>query len=334
MRLKEIAASVLYHGGAVRLLSHGYCDSLIVSYHHVLPPDDWMISFLQPGMYVTTTTFEQQICYLAQHYTIGTLDNLDDLSCQRTCIITFDDGWSDNYMHAFPILQRFNVPATIFIATNLVGTTEWPWPDRISYYLKRGTRTQLQVIYEQVAHEGFVQVAQEALKSNNHYQAIEEVIGCLKRLSHSQVMRLIGNIDRLMLPLYDDLHTRRPWLSWDDIQTMRSRGIAFGAHTHNHKILTNCTTDEAQEEIVTSVETLSRHLGKPVRLFSYPNGDYNGSVVDILRRQGLTHAVTTRSGSIAASEDCMSLRRFMLHEDMTRTIPMLACRLTGRIPFY
>lgn len=311
---------------------------MIVAYHHVIPEDDGMIAFLQPGMYVTTSTFERHIEYLSERYNIIPLERIHDLNIKNACIITFDDGWADNYRHAFPILARKNVPATVFVSTNYVGSLCWPWPDKISFYTVHAHHESLRdmviTVAKEAAGEGISLEVNRILSHGDRRIAAEELITYLKRIPHERLSCMIDEIDRLMHLQSKGLLERKPWVTWNEIREMKEHGISFGAHTHNHVILTNCTPGEAEREIITSREILSEQLGDPVHAFSYPNGDYHRAHVDILKRNGFTHAVTTRSGCIKGSADSLSLRRFMLHNDMTRSIPMLACKLTGRIPYF
>ena len=134
-----------------------------------------------------------------------------------------------------------------------------------------------------------------------------------------------------MSSLGAQLSQQRPWITWEEVKDMAQHNISFGSHTHNHVILTNTSTKHALEEIVSSKNILSEQIGVPVTLFSYPNGNYNSKVMTMLKAQGFEIAVTTQSGPINKSDNLLALRRFMIHNDMTNTIPMLAYRLAHRI---
>jgi peptidoglycan/xylan/chitin deacetylase (PgdA/CDA1 family) len=107
----------------------------VLMYHRVLPQSEAAAAAIHPGMYVTPEAFVKQLRYLSRVYEIVSLDQYFDwLTGGRTytkipCAITFDDGWADNYRYAYPLLQRYRIPATIFLVTNDIGKTEMlTWP--------------------------------------------------------------------------------------------------------------------------------------------------------------------------------------------------------------
>jgi len=326
--IKKFLSSILYRSGVTSLLLGKHRKSFIISYHHVLPEDDEMISFLQPGMYVTTKTFEQHIQYLTEHYKIIPLDQLNDLNEENTCIITFDDGWADNYHYAYPILRNYNVPATIFLSTNLIGTNKWPWPDRICYYIRNSELHEIEelinILNDHLNKRQFPDVISLNLIPKNRSIIIEHVIAILKDIPHVCIGNLMIEIDNYMRHQYVALSKIRPWLTWDSIQEMSLGGICFGAHTHNHLILKNIQRDYAEIEINLSFETIEKWLHQRPSCFSYPNGAYNEKIISILKHNGTTHAVTTRPGPICESESHLTLRRIMLHNDISITTPMFA----------
>jgi hypothetical protein len=98
---------------------------------------------IQPGMYVCAKTFEAHVVYLQKHFVVLALDDLlerwriDQLDADKAyCVITFDDGWQDNYQFALPVLKQYGLPATIFLATDFIGTDRWFWPDQVMYLLE------------------------------------------------------------------------------------------------------------------------------------------------------------------------------------------------------
>jgi peptidoglycan/xylan/chitin deacetylase (PgdA/CDA1 family) len=103
-------------------------------YHRVLAQAE-VPSDIDPGMYVTAEAFERHLRYLSAHHEVVSLQDLGEwLGGRRTfnripCVITFDDGWVDNFTRAFPLLVQFGMSATIFLVTELIGTdgmVSWP----------------------------------------------------------------------------------------------------------------------------------------------------------------------------------------------------------------
>ncbi len=331
--LKKIISYLLYNFGLVYLTSNNYRKSLILCYHHVVPKGDKLIDFIEPGMYVTEETFEKHIKFLSRRYNIISLENLSDLTIKNTCIITFDDGWADNFSYAFPILKKYQVPATIFLSTNLIGTTNWPWPDRISYYIRYSTidkiREIINILEDKISDVGVRQIYKESLDFKDNFLLAAHIISYLKTLSHENICLLIKKIDKYFHPLGEYLNVNRPWLTWDEIKEMHNHNISFGSHTHNHVILTNTSEMIARDEIIISQSILSKKLNQQITMFSYPSSYYNENILNILKDQAFKIAVTTRSQSIDKSDSLLALKRFYIHEDITNTIPMLACLISN-----
>jgi peptidoglycan/xylan/chitin deacetylase (PgdA/CDA1 family) len=108
---------------------------VVLMYHRVLPdarPD------VDPGMFVTASVFEHHLRLLKSRYELVTIDAFGDWMAGRRqfarppCAITFDDGWRDNYDVAFPLLQRYDAPATVFLVTSWIGRDDMLDADRIA----------------------------------------------------------------------------------------------------------------------------------------------------------------------------------------------------------
>ena len=333
---RKIYSDFFYYSGmsgAIKLL--GKNKTIILGYHRILPRDSKQIEFIQPGMYVTTETFEKHISYLSRHFDIIPLGSLASTPhVQNGCIITFDDGWADNYKYAYPIIKRYGIPATVFISTNMMGSSQWPWPDRLSYYIYYGSSNDLFEISKIIESDlGKNITGIENLLSKDKHLVAEQFILAIKSLDYKKITFVMERVDSIMLPLYKSINTNRPWLTWGEIKEMAENNVSFGSHTHNHVVLTTTSLENAEKEIIKSRDILSKELGKPVEMFSYPNGNYNNEIMQILKRNGFKIAVTTEKGTIKKIANLLALRRFMIHDDMTSTIPMLACKITRVSPF-
>lgn len=327
---RKAIAGLLFHSRLITLLSHsGSGRRFILAYHRVVPEDSEDVSFVQPGMYVTDGTFDMHLRYLLAHYDVVPLEDLISRQQGDACAITFDDGWRDNYVTAFPILRAHGVPATIFLATNLVGSTRWPWPDRISFYIHKTSPAAFSETFESAWRQETGEPLNVAASSADAFAAAEEVLQRLKRVEHRLLQRIVARIDDSFEKLNADLHGQRPWMTWKQAMEMGRHGISFGSHTENHVILTNVSPAEARAEIVNSGTALASRFGKPTTAFCYPNGSYSPEVVRMVADAGYRCAVTTRSGLLESSAGAFELRRIMLHDDISSSRPMFACTLAG-----
>ena len=102
----------------------------ILTYHRVIPePDEFFPSMSVDG-------FERQMEYLASSCHVMALSEAVEAIEQRAVpnnavVITFDDGYRDNYDYAYPILRSLSLPATIFLSSGVVGTDGILWHDRV-----------------------------------------------------------------------------------------------------------------------------------------------------------------------------------------------------------
>jgi peptidoglycan/xylan/chitin deacetylase (PgdA/CDA1 family) len=246
-------------------------------YHRVLPHDDAARRFEQPGMVVSPETLAMHVSVLREHFDLIHLS--DWVECvaageslpARACSITFDDGWRDNYTHAFPVLRRAGVPATIFLVSRLVGGRYGFWPTRIARLLCEswGERSRrIPARLQELCRDADVpsEVPQQAARD-----AADVVLTRLKqryddRWMASVASELEGLVGR---------SSERELVSWDEVGEMKRSGlIRFGSHTCTHARLgSGVDVEAASWEINQSADDLQTRLGVPVRGFCYPNGD-------------------------------------------------------------
>src|SRR3972149_7196864 len=119
MKIKDLFKAVLFYGGLphARILCRrvtGRQKIFILMYHRVAPKaPPFFESVIRPDI------FERQIRFLKKHYNIASLEEIESAAFndggKDMVVITFDDGYRDNYIHAFPVLKRYDVPASVFL---------------------------------------------------------------------------------------------------------------------------------------------------------------------------------------------------------------------------
>lgn len=338
-QLRTLASLAYYFSGGHKALHNG--KVLILMYHRVLKDDDETTGCIQPGMYVTESTFRNQINYLRENYDIIALEDflaswnsgrLD--TNKRYCIITFDDGWLDNYLNAYPILKQYGVPATIFLTTDFIATDRWFWPEKVGYLFKDKKNNISETLLKLQATQDTVDGAPlsaltDVLKKTAcaGSAAMEAFVKVLKAYPEESIDLLLGKI-------YNAIGikqpTKRVLLNWDEVREMSASGISFGSHTCTHRLLTGLPPDEVKKELAESMRALLEKDINYVPAFCYPNGSYDMHVIEAVKECGYQAAVTTDFGT----EDLLpgnffKMHRIGVHNDISSTIPQFIFRLSS-----
>ena len=257
----------------------------ILMYHRVSPMNDnWSLAPLSPEY------FERQIDYFASNYEIISLDSLANIILKgnplpaKAVVITFDDGYRDNYMYAYPTLKKYKVPATIFVTTGHIGSDELFWWDKVGYIIEHSKKIRLDL---DKLWSYSIQSKKEKSETQN------DIIKKLKIVSEEEKNNIIKKLKDVSGVDIPPGLANNMILSWEDIKEMSDYGITFGAHTISHPILNHIPIEQAQLEITQSKNEIENHIDKKVVLFSYPNGDYSEEIVDCVRKTGCICAVTT-----------------------------------------
>ena len=216
--------------------------------------------------------------------------------------VTFDDGYRDNIDVALPILRRYRVPATFFIATSFLNGGRM-WNDTIIESLRACAQAELDL---QRWGIGVLPLSTPELRR----KAISHILSSLKHIASDRRETTVAEIEAMVAaPLPRDLMMRD-----GDVRALHAAGMEIGAHTATHPILTRLSTAEARREISESRECLSGILNEPVPLFAYPNGkpgqDYATEHVRMVRDAGFSAAVSTAWGVASRDSDPFQLPRF------------------------
>jgi len=275
----------------------------ILGYHKISPDPHPFFAPVSPAL------FESQMQFFKSCYRVMRLEELIKRSRRgdlpdRAVAITFDDGYRDNYEFAFPILKKYQLPATIFVATGAIGTGNPIWHDRVFDAFRFATVRRARLRNPELPELN--------LESEDARQrSLEGVLIHAKSLYGDARQRLIDDIEvRLKPNLPSNIEQRM--LTWDHIRQMHKAGIDFGSHTVSHTILSRIPREEKVKEIRESKRQLSEQLGAPVASFAYPNGkaaDYDAEAKSVLQECGYSYAVTCRSGFNHASSDAFELKR-------------------------
>lgn len=225
----------------------------------------------------------------------------------RTVVVTFDDGFENNYTAAFPILLEYGIPATFFFATGFIGTKKVFWVDKVEYLLNETSASA---------------VAVDSLKTTFPLTSVAERIRAVDEIK-SHLKRIPGLIDNTISQLESDLETRAAYdypnyrmLSWEMVREMAESELCqIGAHTVDHPVLSHLERAEKQRQIEVSKATLAKEIAQDVDLFSYPEGQedhFDGETVELLKKAGFCSSPTAVFGLNRVDISNFRLRRNMV----------------------
>lgn len=271
----------------------------ILLYHGVAPPaDDGIYNYR--GKFISPSAFERQMRYVSSRYCVLPLEEAVERLYAGTLpsyalAVTFDDGYRNNYEYAFPLLKKYGVPATVFLATDFVFGGMPLWVDRLEVAMGAMTGTRR----ERMARDAAVR------------QELKE----MPDEAREERLREIERTSGVSFRDFSEERTVYAPLAREEIRAMQAHGVAFGAHTKSHPILARVSPGRARAEIRGSLDAVRRACGAPSRIFAYPNGnsgDWSDYTEDVLAEAGFVGALTTLEGSNSCVTPPMRLRRIAM----------------------
>lgn len=307
------------------------CSSkgLILMYHRIneASPDPW-------GLCVSRQHFAEHLEVLRKHVRVVPLQQLATQIQGKTpsghwATLTFDDGYADNLHNAKPLLERYEIPATVFLATGYIGgEREFWWDDLEKVFLLPGILPDtLRLRIDKQDHEwGLSESAhysEEAHRQWQNWRGWDESPTRRHSLYHEMRQLLQPLFERVRRRVLDELLTwarvdtqARPThrvLSNQEVIALDEGGlIEVGAHTVTHPRLSDISLSRQQEEIRESKRRLEELTGHPITSFAYPFGshsDYTGETVEIARHCGFVRACSTVMNVVHHDTDPLQLPR-------------------------
>ena len=295
--IKSLVHGVIYWSGQPHRRHQRLSGTLIILTYHSFCTD-WPRGLFNS---LPIDRFEQQIRFLKKHFKLVSLTQGMDylqqgISDDKPWVsITIDDGFQDNYIYAWPVLRRYNVPATIFLVTDFIDNNRPPWPTQLTEILERTPKQTMEIPFR----ANLKNLAKRSL-----------VLRQLKEdWSFLVPLERFEKLDTLRSHLKIDEETRYPALTWDQIKEMHSTGICFGSHTIYHSILPKMNNQITKREIQDSRQRIEEQLQEPCQVFSYPDGKYSDVAKNILKAENFQIAISQDSGINRKGSDPLTQRR-------------------------
>ncbi len=283
--------------------------ALILGYHRVanVTRDGYEVC-------VTSQHFAEQMEALNKYVHSISLrelvQNLKESSLRpRSVAVTFDDGYADNLYQAKPILEKYEIPATVFVCTGYAGKQFW-WDELDGLVML--SRTELDTLFLEVGESRFMwdqpKVSSEADVDvrRKFHQALYRFLLTLDVEEQNYAMKTIRNWSSV-----SSIEANARAMTHDELLQIADDGlIEIGAHTRHHPVLPRLPLERQREEIISSKQDLEALLGRRVDGFAYPNGIATDDAKRIVREAGFAFACTSLHDMIRPASNLFELTRF------------------------
>ncbi|MDF2448103.1 MAG: polysaccharide deacetylase [Bacteroidota bacterium] len=285
---------------------HGHC--VVLLYHRIID-----MKYDPQGLCVSADNFSEQLSFLKKRHIFISIEEFCDCLEKKkfpknALLVTFDDGYADNYFNALPVLESTNVKGMFYVATENIGTKKLFWWD------------ELDLIFKQVKKYGIDLSTLRNMHgtSDNRYLYEFYVKNCKSASSLLQREELLKEL-RSQVTINDTEKGNYSFLTKEELKALhRSKWTDIGAHTVNHLSLGHLNVTDQFIEISESVNTLSQLLGYKVEHFSFPYGErvnFNNDTIRICKQLNLKSAAANYSGYVSSNSDVFSFPRFVVRND-------------------
>lgn len=294
---REIISTASARLGLTRLLESLPRRSCLIalSYHRIGSPD---ADGFDPALIeATPEEFDEQMALLRKRYALVELPEFQDLVEKPSrlrgarVLVTFDDGYRDNYEVALPILKSHGVRASFFLATGFVGTPRIPWWDQVAHMLRNARQPRLRV--------GYPERLEWDLSLTPVQAVIRQMLKVYKRPETRNPERFLSQVEEACQ--VSRLREASPplFMTWAQARELVDAGMSVGSHTHNHELLARQSREEQIAECRVSRDLIRERLAVDTDAFAYPVGSpdsYSEVTRECLRETGYRTGFSYQGG--------------------------------------
>ncbi len=320
--LTRLGKSLLFHTGLVpraRDSDAQYGECVRVLAYHSVAPDP--APYCKSDIRVRPAEFEQQVKYLARHYQVLSLSAVSAILADggrlpaRAVVITFDDGYEDNYLYAYPLLARYGLVATFFVVSDAVLGRMPLWVAQLQFAIMKAPDLTglcrefdlpVRAVDKNMAAQQEI-INKISSEINRAHREGRE--GLLERAFRALDFdpRLAANIPQVMTPL--------------QLREMADAGMSIGSHSATHAILTSQDALTARAELAQSKQDIETLLGRAVDHFAFPNGpgvdNFSTAMAQLAGECGYRTASTSMRGVLSNGRALHAIPRLNIGEAMS-----------------
>ncbi len=298
--------------GAARLWRRVSTRTMPVLFFHGVLPEDVARPFNSSGKFASPGMLSEYLKRISRTFRIVPFEELVERGIKggglkNAMALTFDDGYANNYTYALPALEALGMPFTVFVTTGFTDTDRVSWTDRLEFAVNT---TEGRLLNARLMNEHFSLATRAEREA-----AIGRLKSLLKRQPLGEIERNVGRIFSALGADPGDARLREVgYMTSGQIKEMAGRGVAFGAHTVTHPILSREAPERVRREVTESKAAIEDITGSKVFSFAYPNGrpeDYNEAVINEVKRAGIAAAVTSVYGLASPGDSPYEIKRIV-----------------------
>lgn len=264
--------------------------------------------------------FREQIQFFKEHYNVVTMEYVIDVVKgksklpEKAVLLTFDDGYIDNYTFALPILEEFGVQGSFFIPGKTFSTHQLLDVNKIHYILASADINKIVVdLMEQMDfYRGTefdyapTRELYEQYAVANRFDSKETIF--VKRILQTVLPEQLRNrISSDLFEKYVGISEMQLayelYMNEEQIRTMKRHGMFIGIHGYDHYWLANLSSQKMHEDIKKAIDTMDEFIDKKCWVMNYPYGNYNIDVLEYIKSKGACLGLTTNTGRVDFSKD-------------------------------
>ncbi|SCY09319.1 Polysaccharide deacetylase [Lachnospiraceae bacterium XBB2008] len=256
---------------------------------------------------VDVANFEDHIKFLKDNYRVLRFEDDWDNVTEKSIVITFDDGYADNYLYALPILEKYQIPATIFVSTENIDTNNEMWWDELEslFLLNDHLPNKIDLLGE------YLDLSSDDARYQSYYVAHKS----LKEMDPESRLLELKRLRDMLVPVNYPRNEYRMITSNELRRLSESKYVSIGGHTVTHSCLAMESVEKQKWEIESSKCDIESIIGKQITVFSYPFGgdyDYTNDTVGIVGESGYTKAGIVKAGLVNKETESLRIPRNLI----------------------
>ena len=317
---KKIVLNILLKIGFLRVLHYKNRKKICVLMLHGVMAPHIQTSWVPLRDQLNPNDLKRTLNILSEYYQFITIEQCVDIldgkspPIDNAILITFDDGYRNNIDYALPICESFSIKPVLFVTTSHINSGLPFWFDRLDYALQQNMGEVLSLTYQGyiyhfdartredliISYKKFrddcKQCFNDDIKLNNLFNGLSEILEARSGLKLS------------------DISDKDDWsaiVSWETLKEAVSKGrLDVASHTEDHLRLDCLNEDDISSQLKQSKVCIENELAVKCHYFCYPNGNYNGLAIKLVKEAGYRAAFSTDIGLCESMDDLMTLKRF------------------------